>query len=123
MVPFKDEGLLRNFLPISILSFFMKTEMKHLIGLHSGPHRVIISAKFSCTFEQKSPQRETSQHVCVCVAYATPEVLSKEMNMIQPTNNEKKTPNFYKHSGFANHTGCVAPSDSKSNTQTAMGPY
>ena len=42
------------------------------------------------------------------------------MHMIQPTNNEQKTPNFYKHSGFANHTGCVVPTDSTSNTQTAM---
>lgn len=32
----------------------------------------------------------------------------------------KKTPNLYKHSGFANHTGCVVPTDSRSNTQTAM---
>lgn len=97
--------------------FFMRTEMKHAVRLHLGPHRVIISPKFSCSFWQKFPPRETSQHVCgICNTLSA----IKQMNMIQPTNNEQKTPNFYKHSGFANHIGCVVPTDSTSNTQTAM---
>lgn len=68
--------------------FFMKTEMKHLVRLHLGPHRVKISPKCSCSFEQKSPQRETSQHVSgICNTLSA----IKKMNMIEPTNNEKNT--------------------------------
>ena len=99
--------------------FFMRTEMKPLARLHLGPHRVIISPKFSCSFEQKIP---TTGNIPTCVWHMQHLKCyqKNEHDSIQPTNNEKKTPNFYKHSGFANHTGCVGPTDSRSNTQTAM---
>lgn len=88
--------------------FFMRTEMKPLARLHLGPHRVIISPKFSCSFEQKIP---TTGNIPTCVWHMQHLKCyqKNEHDSIQPTNNEKK------HRIFTNIQGLLT-------TLVVLGP-